>query len=102
VSEGSVSYFVDFRVSGRRRRVAIGNARQSTLAAARELANEILAAARHGEDLTVDRLSPPHKATRLKIAVSVVRFRPWAPLKSRGYVDILQSEVSLLLVLDNV
>ncbi len=54
VTEGSVAYVVDFRVGARRRRVALDPVAQSSLAAARERAQEILVGARRGEDLTVN------------------------------------------------
>lgn len=54
VTEGSASYVVDFRMGARRRRVALGPVSQSTLASARERAQEILVGARRGEDLTVN------------------------------------------------
>lgn len=54
VTEGSVAYVVDFRVGSRRRRVALDPVTQSSLAAARERAQEILVGARRGEDLTVN------------------------------------------------
>lgn len=53
VTEGSVSYIVDFRIGARRRRIALGSVRQVTIAATRERAREVLVAARRGEDLTV-------------------------------------------------
>jgi integrase len=55
VTEGSAAYVVDFRIGARRRRVALDPVSQSTLAAGRERAQEILVGARRGEDLTVNR-----------------------------------------------
>jgi integrase len=54
LTEGSVAYVVDFRIGTRRRRVALDPVSQSTLAAARDRAREILVGARRGEDLTVN------------------------------------------------
>ena len=54
MTEGSVAYVVDFRISGARRRVALGARAQIDLAAARERAQEIFVGARRGEDLTVN------------------------------------------------
>jgi integrase len=52
VTEGAVSYIVDFRLGTRRRRVAIGATNVLTYEQAREQAAEILVAARKGIDLT--------------------------------------------------
>ena len=54
VTEGSAAYVVDFRIGARRRRVALDPVSQSTLAAARERAQDILVGARRGQDLTVN------------------------------------------------
>ena len=54
ITEGAISYVIDFRVGAKRRRVALDPVDQVTLAAARERALEILVAARRGEDLTVN------------------------------------------------
>jgi hypothetical protein len=54
ITEGSASYVVDFRLGAKRRRVALDPISQSTLAAARDRAQEILVGARRGEDLTVN------------------------------------------------
>ncbi len=54
VTEGSVSYVVDFRLGARRRRVALDPVSQTTLVAARERAREILVGARRGDDLTAN------------------------------------------------
>ncbi len=54
ITEGSVAYVVDFRIGTARRRVTLDPVSQSTLAAARERAQEILVGARRGEDLTVN------------------------------------------------
>jgi integrase len=54
VSEGALSYVADFRIGGRRRRVAIGRTDLLPLAQARNRAREILLSARQGRDLTVD------------------------------------------------
>jgi integrase len=53
VTEGSVSYIVDFRIGARRRRIALGPARQVPIASMRERVREILVGARRGEDLTL-------------------------------------------------
>ncbi|WP_262027067.1 site-specific integrase [Microvirga sp. Mcv34] len=54
VTEGSVSYIVDFRISGRRRRVALGSTTLLKFDAARDRAGEIIVAGRKGVDLTLD------------------------------------------------
>ena len=54
VSEGSVSYIVDFRLGATRRRVALGSTGLLTLVEARERAQDILISARRGQDLTVE------------------------------------------------
>ena len=54
VTEGAVAYVVDFRIDGKRRRVALDPIAQTSLAAARERAREILVGARRGEDLTIN------------------------------------------------
>ncbi|RBP03449.1 site-specific recombinase XerD [Roseiarcus fermentans] len=54
ITEGVVTYVVDFRIDGKRRRVALDPVADVALAAARERAREILVAARRGEDLTVN------------------------------------------------
>lgn len=54
ITEGSVSYVVDFRVGGRRRRVALDPVSQVSFIAARERAQEIIVGARRGEDLTAN------------------------------------------------
>jgi integrase len=55
ITEGSVTYVVDFRVNAKRRRVALDPVDQVSLAAARDRAQEIVVGARRGEDLTVNR-----------------------------------------------
>lgn len=52
ITEGSVAYVVDFRVSGKRRRVVIGPTTVMKLEAARDRAAEIVLGARRGMDLT--------------------------------------------------
>lgn len=54
VTEGSVSFIVDFRISGRRRRVALGSTALLKYEAARDRAGEIIVAAKKGVDLTLD------------------------------------------------
>lgn len=54
ITEGSVSYIVDFRISGRRRRVALGSTTLLKYEAARDRAGEIFVAAKRGVDLTLD------------------------------------------------
>jgi hypothetical protein len=54
ITEGSVAYVVDFRIGARRRRVALDPTAQTSVAAARARAQEILVGARRGEDLTVN------------------------------------------------
>jgi hypothetical protein len=55
ITEGSASYFVDFRFGPkRRRRVVLDPISQSTLANARDRARATLVGARRGEDLTVN------------------------------------------------
>ncbi len=54
VTEGAVAYVVDFRINGMRRRVALDPTAQTSLAAARERAQEIFVGARRGEDLTLN------------------------------------------------
>jgi integrase len=54
VTEGALSYVVDFRVADRRRRVAIGATDRLTLPEARQRALEIIGGARQGRDVTVD------------------------------------------------
>ena len=79
---------MDFRVGGRRRRVAIGNASQSTLAAAREWANEILVAARRGEDLTVNpRKGEPTFAEVWRTMIDEVDRPKLAPATIADYED---------------
>ena len=52
VSEGSVSWFVDFRIGLKRRRVAIGPVAIVKLEEARNRAADVLNGARKGIDLT--------------------------------------------------
>jgi integrase len=54
VTEGAVSFIVDFKVSGRRRRVALGSTTLLKYDAARTRAGEIIVAAKKGLDLTLD------------------------------------------------
>ncbi len=54
VTEGSVSFIVDFKVSGRRRRVALGSTSLLKYDAARDRAGEIIVSAKKGIDLTLD------------------------------------------------
>jgi integrase len=54
VTEGAVSFIVDFKVSGRRRRVALGSTNLLKYDAARDRAGEIMVAAKKGIDLTLD------------------------------------------------
>jgi integrase len=54
ITEGSVSYIVDFKVSGRRRRVALGSTALLKYDPARDRAGEIVVAAKKGIDLTLD------------------------------------------------
>jgi integrase len=54
VTEGSVSFIVDFKVSGRRRRVALGSTSLLKYDAARDRAGEIIVSAKKGLDLTLD------------------------------------------------
>jgi len=54
VTEGSVSYVVDYKIRTKRRRVVVTPVELSTLSAARNRAKEILVAARQGVDLTVN------------------------------------------------
>ncbi len=54
ITEGSVTYVVDFRINAKRRRVALDPVDQVSLAVARDRAQEIIVGARRGEDLTVN------------------------------------------------
>jgi integrase len=54
ITEGSVSFIVDFKVSGRRRRVALGSTSLLKYDAARDRAGEIIVSAKKGVDLTLD------------------------------------------------
>ncbi len=54
ITEGSIAFVVDFRVGAKRRRVALDPVDQVSLAIARERAQEIIVAARRGQDLTVN------------------------------------------------
>lgn len=54
ITEGAVSYAVDFRIGSRRRRVVLGPITQITFAQARDRAKEIIVGARHGDDLTIN------------------------------------------------
>jgi hypothetical protein len=54
ISEGSVSFVVDFKIGAKRRRVVIGPTNLLPFARARDEAAEILVAARKGIDLTTD------------------------------------------------
>jgi integrase len=54
VTEGSVTFIVDFRVSGCRRRVALGSTSLLKYDAARDRAGEIIVSAKKGIDLTLD------------------------------------------------
>jgi integrase len=53
VTEGAVSYVVDFRVDGKRRRVSLGGVGLMSLEQARRAAAAVLLAARSGTDATV-------------------------------------------------
>jgi integrase len=53
VTEGTVSYIVDFRVGGKRRRVSLGGIGLMSLEQARRAAAGVLLAARSGTDATV-------------------------------------------------
>lgn len=53
-TEGTITYFVDFRLGSRRRRVSLGRTSEQLLAIARNKAQEIIVAARRGDDLTVN------------------------------------------------
>jgi integrase len=53
VTEGAVSYVVDFRVDGKRRRVSLGGVGLMSLEQARRAAAGVLLAARSGTDATV-------------------------------------------------
>ena len=53
-TEGSVSYVVDIRIGRKRRRVVLDSVSRVALGAARARAQEVLVAARRGEDLTVN------------------------------------------------
>ena len=54
VTEGSLSWILDFRVDDRRRRVVLGPVARMTLKAARDRADEVRLGAKQGEDLTVN------------------------------------------------
>jgi integrase len=54
ITEGAVSYTVDFRLGGKRRRVSLGSVDLTPFAKARDSALEILAGARNGVDRTID------------------------------------------------
>jgi integrase len=54
ITEGSVSFIVDFKVSGRRRRVALGSISLLKYDAARDRAGEIIVSAKKGVDLTLN------------------------------------------------
>ncbi|MDT5015824.1 MAG: Arm DNA-binding domain, partial [Mycobacterium sp.] len=53
ITEGAVSYVVDFKVTGKRRRVSLGPVQLQPLERAREAAARILLAARSGVDATI-------------------------------------------------
>src|SRR4051794_5266701 len=53
ITEGSVSFIVDFKVLGRRRRVALGSTSLLKYDAARDQAGEIIVSAKKGIDLTL-------------------------------------------------
>src|SRR5436190_9559771 len=53
ITEGAVSYVVDFRVGAKRRRVSLGSVTLMSLDQARRSAAGILLAARTGSDATV-------------------------------------------------
>lgn len=55
ITEGSVAYVVDIPIGRRRRRVVLDSVSRIALGAARAWAQEILVAARRGEDLTANR-----------------------------------------------
>jgi integrase len=54
VSEGALSYIVNFQVRGKQRRVVIGATDSMTLAQSRERAQAIVIGARMGDDITVN------------------------------------------------
>ena len=87
-TEGSVAYVVDFRVEGKRRRVALDPVSQSTLAAARERAQEILVGARRGEDLTVNpRTGEPSFGEVWRTMIDEVDKPKLAPATIEDYED---------------
>jgi len=54
VTEGSLSWVLDFRLDGRRRRVVLDPVSRMSLKAARDRADEIRVGAKRGEDITVN------------------------------------------------